>query len=43
MVHLTNNAVQMKSGDYGRYEDGNQLDFQQFQEYLDNDFNVTAE
>ena len=39
MVHLTNNAVQMKSGDYGRYEDGNQLDFKQFQEYLDKDFN----
>ena len=29
----------MKSGDYGRYEDGNQLDFKQFQEYIDKDFN----
>lgn len=29
-VHLTNNAVQKHSKDYGKYEDGNQLDFNQF-------------
>jgi hypothetical protein len=27
-VHLTNNAVQKYNGDYGRYEEGNQLSFQ---------------
>ena len=35
MVHLTNNAIQKNSNCYGRFEDGNQLDFQQFQEYID--------
>ena len=34
MVHLTNNAVQKNNKDYGRFEDGNQLDFDQFQEYI---------
>ena len=28
-VHLTNNAVQKVCADYGRFEDGNQLDFAQ--------------
>ena len=27
MVHLTNNAIQKNSKLYGRFEDGNQLDF----------------
>jgi len=39
MVHLTNNAVQKNSTDYGKFEDGNQLDFPQFQAYLDKHFN----
>lgn len=39
MVHLTNNAVQKNSTDYGKFEDGNQLDFLQFQAYLDKHFN----
>jgi hypothetical protein len=30
MIHLTNNAVQKTSKNYGQYEDGNQLDFMQF-------------
>jgi hypothetical protein len=30
-THLTNNAVQKNSKDYGKYEDGNQLDFNKFQ------------
>lgn len=29
-VHLTNNAVQRNTKDYGRFEDGNQLSFEQF-------------
>jgi len=34
-VHLTNNAIQKHAEDYGRYEDGNQLSFDSFQEYID--------
>ncbi len=34
-VHLTNNAVQRYGSDYGKFEDGNQLSFKQFQEYID--------
>jgi hypothetical protein len=35
MVHLTNNAVQRTGKGYGKFEDGNILDFNQFQEYID--------
>ena len=34
-IHLTNNAVQKYSDSYGKYEDGNQLSFKDFQNYLD--------
>ena len=34
-VHLTNNAVQKQVAGYGQYEDGNQLSYAQFQQYLD--------
>ncbi|CAI2364892.1 unnamed protein product [Moneuplotes crassus] len=34
-VHLTNNAIQKSLKGYGKFEDGNQLSFKQFQEYLD--------
>ncbi len=37
-VHLTNNAVQKYATNYGDFEDGNQLSFQQFQVYLDTTF-----
>lgn len=37
-VHLTNNAVQKYCPQYGAFEDGNQLSFQQLQEYLDKEF-----
>lgn len=30
MVHLTNNAVQKNAKEYGKFEDGNQLNFAQF-------------
>ena len=29
-IHLTNNAVQSKFDDYGKFESGNQLSFEQF-------------
>jgi tubulin monoglycylase TTLL3/8 len=33
-VHLTNDAVQKYSADYGKYENGNKLSLQDFQKYL---------
>jgi hypothetical protein len=33
-VHLTNNAVQKNAPNYGTYEDGNQLSFQGFRNYI---------
>lgn len=35
LIHLTNDAVQKKSEDYGRYESGNKLTFGEYQHYLD--------
>ena len=38
MIHLTNDAIQKKSEDYGKYENGNKISFQDFQKYLDTAF-----
>jgi hypothetical protein len=35
LVHLTNNAIQKYSKTYGEYEDGNQMSFRDFQNYID--------
>lgn len=35
MIHLTNDAVQKKGEEYGRYESGNKLSYTEFQRYLD--------
>lgn len=35
MIHLTNDAVQKKGDDYGRFEAGNKLSYAEFQRYLD--------
>jgi tubulin monoglycylase TTLL3/8 len=37
-VHLTNDAIQQTSDEYGRFESGNKISFQQFQRYLDHAF-----
>ena len=37
-VHLTNNAVQKCSLNYGEFEDGNQMSFLDFQKYIDSNF-----
>lgn len=37
-VHLTNNAIQKNSKKYGEFEDGNQMSFDKFQEYIDKHF-----
>ncbi|CDW72755.1 tubulin-tyrosine ligase family protein [Stylonychia lemnae] len=34
-IHLTNDAVQKKSDDYGKFENGNKVSYQNFQKYLD--------
>ena len=36
MIHLTNDAVQKKSQDYGKFESGNKISYTDFQRYLDN-------
>jgi len=34
-VHLTNDAIQKKAEDYGKFENGNKLSYNDFQNYLD--------
>ncbi|CAI2373825.1 unnamed protein product [Moneuplotes crassus] len=34
-VHLTNNAIQKYAQNYGDFEDGNQMSFENFQKYID--------
>ena len=33
-VHLTNDAVQKHNENYGKFEDGNKIDFNSFKKYL---------
>jgi len=33
-IHLTNNAIQEKAKDYGKFEDGNKVTYEDFQKYL---------
>lgn len=35
MIHLTNDAVQKKDEDYGKYESSNKLSYDDFQKYID--------
>lgn len=37
-IHLTNNAVQKYSNNYGQFEDGNQLSFPWFQKYVEENY-----
>lgn len=32
-IHLTNDAVQFESSDYGKYEEGNKLSWKKFQQW----------
>lgn len=41
-IHLTNDAVQKKSDDYGKYESGNKLSYPEFQKYLETNFSSTV-
>eukprot|EP00347_Sterkiella_histriomuscorum_P005415 403356704 len=38
LIHLTNDAIQKYSDDYGKYENGNKLSINDFQRYLDINF-----
>lgn len=42
-VHLTNDAIQKKHDDYGRYENGNKLSYADFQKFLDTNHSVDFE
>lgn len=35
MIHLTNDAVQKKGEDYGKFEQGNKVSFEDFTKYMD--------
>lgn len=34
-IHLTNDAIQKKAEDYGKFEPGNKMSYLEFQSYLD--------
>lgn len=34
-VHLTNDAIQKKADNYGKFENGNKLSYSEFQKYLE--------
>lgn len=38
LIHLTNDAIQKKAEDYGKYEPGNKLSYIDLQNYLDKHF-----
>lgn len=38
MIHLTNDAVQKKSEDYGKFEQANKMSYPELQKYFDNNF-----
>ena len=37
-IHLTNDAIQKHSAEYGKFENGNKLSYREFQRYLDHHF-----
>ena len=37
-VHLTNDAVQQNGGEYGKFEQGNKISFNEFQRYLNKEY-----
>jgi len=41
-IHLTNDAVQNKGKDYGKYEAGNKMSFEEFQAYIDETYDGKA-
>lgn len=37
-IHLTNDAIQKHSAEYGKFENGNKMSYKEFQRYLDQNF-----
>jgi hypothetical protein len=37
-IHLTNDAIQKYSDNYGKFESGNKVSYQDFQKFLDNNY-----
>jgi len=42
-IHLTNDAIQKKYDDYGKYECGNKVSFDDFEKYLKNTYNGSVD
>ena len=43
LIHLTNDAIQKKAEDYGKFENSNKLSYAEFQKYLESsDFLTTS-
>jgi hypothetical protein len=40
IIHLTNDAVQKRDENYGKFESGNKLSFSEFQRYLDIEYST---
>jgi len=38
LIHLTNDFIQKKSDDYGKFESGNKISYADFQAYLDKNY-----
>lgn len=38
MIHLTNDAIQKKDDDYGKFENSNKLSYDDFQRYIDTNY-----
>jgi hypothetical protein len=38
MVHLTNDAIQKNSDQYGKFEGGNKVSFNEFEKYISNNY-----
>jgi len=41
-IHLTNDAVQKRCNQYGKFENGNKMSFREFQKYLDQNFSESS-
>jgi hypothetical protein len=41
-IHLTNDAIQKRSEDYGKFENGNKMSYNEFQKYLENHTTLKA-
>ena len=40
-IHLTNDCVQRKGEDYGKFETGNKMNFSEFQKYVEQTYKIS--